>query len=267
MTSALSVIDELSSARVTLDQGPLSARTLKAVRSLRSASPQERIADSAISSIASLILTGARRTDIRFCEVTSEEDWRGVRELRQRCYPVSLPYLVDVLHADGSDRHDRHSFVYAAFLDDRALATIRATTYPYEVLDYLGELELAGFLGANWKSEYIEWGRLLVDRSYSKMRLAPALITYAGLRLLTLTPYRSYFGYTKPQVRRMISRFALNHDTLEFRIPSRGSHHYLLTKGSLGAGAIREIPKWLRLASGKLARADRGATGVRVAAP
>lgn len=267
MTAALTVIDELSTARIALEQGPLSARTLKAVRSLRAASSQERVADGAIGYIASLILAGPRRADIRFCEVTTAADWRGVRELRRRCYPASLPYLVDVLQPDGSDRHDRHSFVYAAFLGDRALATIRATTYPYEVLDHLGEVELAGFLGANWKTEYIEWGRLLVDRGYSKMRLTPALITYAGLRLLTLTPYRSYFGYTKPQVRRMISRFAINQDTMEFQIPSRGSHHYLLTKGSLGAGVVREIPKWLRLAGGKIVRADRGVAPARAATP
>lgn len=264
MSSALSIVDEISSARRKLDDGPLNARTLRAVEALRSSSAQERVLDGAIHYIASLIVTGASGASVRFREVTSDEDWRSVRELRLRCYPMRLPYLVDVLAADGSDRHDRHSFVYAAFVDDRAVATIRATAYPYETLDYLGEAELATFLGDGWKTDYVEWGRLLVDHRYGKLRLTPALITYAGLRLMTLTPYRNYFGYTKPNIRSLLSRFALERDTLRFQIPSRGSHHYHLIKGSLSAGAVRELPKWLRRMSGRRARAQ-GTAGVSAA--
>jgi hypothetical protein len=267
MSSALSIVDEISSARVKLDYGPLNSRTLRAVEALRSTSPQERVVDGALNYIANLIVTRAGKASVRFCEVTSDDDWRRVRELRQRCYPVSLPYLVDVLEPDGSDHRDRHSFVFAVFVGDRAVATIRATTYPYETLDHVEEVELAGFLGAAWKTDYIEWGRLLVDRGYSKMRLTPALLTYAGIRLLTLTPYRHYFGYTKPNVRELISRFAIERDTLRFQIPSRGSHHYLLVKGSLSAGAVREIPNWLRRVSGKLTRADGSPSPARAVAP
>jgi hypothetical protein len=145
--------------------------------------------------------------------------------------------------------------VYAAFLGDVAVATIRATAYPYETLDHMKEADLSGFLGLGWKTDFIEWGRLLVDSTYAKMRLTPALITYAGLRLLTLTPYRSYFGYTKPHVRELVSRFPIDSDTMRFKIPSRGDHDYLMTKGTLSTSAVREIPRWLKRMSNKVAAA------------
>lgn len=253
MSYALPIVDELTSARSKLDgDGPLNARTLRAVEALRGSSPQERVVDHAIHYLSSLVVTGSARAQVRFCEVNSPDDWRRVRELRLRCYKVSLPYLLDVLEPDGSDRHDRHSFVYAAFLGDQAVATIRATAYPYETLDHMQETQLAGFLGAGWKTEFVEWGRLLVDSTYAKMRLTPALITYAGLRLLTLTPYRSYFGYTKPNVREMVSRFPIDSATMRFKIPARGDHDYLMTKGTLTTSAVREIPRWLKRMSAKM---------------
>lgn len=254
MSYALPIVDELSNARSKLDRGPLSSRTLRAVAAMRSTSTQERVVDAAVNYLSSLVVAGSDRANVRFCEVSTVEDWRLVRELRLRCYPKVLPYLVNVLEPDGSDRHDRHSFVYAAFLGDRAVATVRATIYPYESLDHLSEEDLHDFLGHGWKTDFVEWGRLLVDSAYAKMRLTPALITYAGLRLLTLTHYRSYFGYTKPHVRAMISRFAIENDTFRFKIPSRGDHDYLMTKGTLSTAAMREIPRWLKRISDKVAR-------------
>jgi hypothetical protein len=263
MPSAAPIVDEISSARLKLDFGPLNSRTLRAVEVLRSTSPQERVVDGAFNYVANLVVAGGGRTPVRFAEVTSDLDWYRVREMRKRCYPVSLPYLVDVLDEDGSDRHDRHSFVYAAFLDGRAVATIRATAYPYETLEHLSEDRLAGFLGAGWKTDYIEWGRLLVDPGYARMRLTPALITYAGLRLLTLTPYHHYFGYTKPGVREMVSSFAIESETFRFQIPSRGNHEYLLTKGKFSTSFMRQFPHWLRRITGRLTRSHGPASAVR----
>jgi hypothetical protein len=254
MSSALSILDELYVARSKLDYGPMSHRTLRAFEALRGGTSQERVIDRTVGYIANLIASRVDCQPLRFCEVIDEVDWRAVRELRLRSYPVALPYLVGSLERDGSDRHDRHSLVYAAYLGDRAIATIRATPYPYEILDYVGAHLVGDYLGAGWRSEYIEWGRLLVDHEFARLHLTPALITYAGLRLLTLTPYRRYFGYTRPHVRSLVSQFALQQDTLRFKIPARGDHEYLLTKGSLGAGAVHELPKWLRRAGARLVR-------------
>lgn len=243
---SLPIVEEISSAQIKLHDGPLNARTLRAVEALRRTSPQERVMDSAFNYVANLFISGEAKHNIRFCEVTTEEDWRAVRALRQRWYPVLLPYLTNVLDADGSDRHDRHSFVYGAFINNRAVATIRATSYPYESLDYVDETRLANYLGGNWKTDYIEWGRLLVDPQFAKMRLTQGLITYAGLRLFTLTPYRAYFGYSKPAVRDLLSSLPFDREGLQFKIPSRGNHHYVLFRGDFKNAAMLEFPKWIR---------------------
>jgi hypothetical protein len=256
MIPALTITDELSFARQRLDGGPLNARTLRAVEVLRTTSAHERMVQSASSYVASLVVSATIRGAVRFCEVSDVEDWRAVRELRMRSYPVSLPYLSNVIDADGSDRHDRHSFVYAAMSGGRAVATIRATAYPYESLDHLSAQALGGFLGAGWQTDYVELGRLLIDNECNGLRLAPALITYAGIRIMALTPYRKYFGYTKPGVRDMLSKFSIESETMRFTIPSRGSHHYLMTKGSLAGVAMREVPKWLGKVGGRLAGVD-----------
>jgi hypothetical protein len=245
------ILDEILRARARLEPP---GRALGGHAPHGGESPSRRALDSAMAYIANLVASRVNGQAVRFREVTEAADWRRVRELRLRSYPVSLPYLLATLRPDGSDRYDRHSLVYAAFLGDRAVATIRATPYPYEILNYVREDVVAGYLGRGWRSDYIEWGRLLVDHEFQRLRLTPALITYAGLRLLTLSPYRSYFGYTRPHVRGLVSRFAVEQDTLRFKIPDRGDHEYLITKGSLGAGAVRELPRWLRRASARLAR-------------
>jgi len=263
MSYAMPIVEELSSVRSELDHGRPSARTLRSVEGLRPTSPQERVIDSAVNYLSSLVVTGVGNQRVRFGEVTTAEDWRRVRELRLRCYPKLLPCLVEMLEPDGSDRHDRHSFVYAAFIGDRAVATMRATRYPFETLEHVSEDDLRGFLGATWKTNFIELGRLLVDDEYAKMRLTPAMITYAGLRLLALTPYRNYFGYTKPHVRSMLSRFPIDKDTLRFKIPACGDFDYLMVKGTFTGAAMREIPRWLRRISGKVTRPHASAAPVQ----
>ena len=54
MSSQMSIADEIHSARKRFDDGPLSARTLRAVEAMRSSSTQERVVDSAASYIANL---------------------------------------------------------------------------------------------------------------------------------------------------------------------------------------------------------------------
>lgn len=243
---AASFSDRLTRAGQILADGPLSTRTLRAVEALYVPSPSERAVDRAANYLAKLVVRGPSPA-LQFREVSSDRDWERVRELRKRCYPTALPYLVSQLDERGGDPHDRHSFVFAAFLGEQAVATIRATVYPYETLDYVSEAKLAAFLGPGWQTEYIEWGRLLVERRYAGMRLLPALITFAGLRVLALTKYRYYFGYTRPSTRKLIAKFALDGDELEFGIPQRGSHTYSVSKGSFKAALFREMPKWLRV--------------------
>lgn len=135
---------------------------------------------------------------------------------------------------DGIDEFDGHSTIFAAWDGDDPVATLRLTRYPYETLNYVPESYLSQFLGDRWRSEYLEFSRLVVSPNFRSHRVSHALATYAGLKVLTCTGYRKYFGYTTPLVRRLLSMFRFEREVLEFQIPSRGTHSYLLLRGDFG---------------------------------
>jgi hypothetical protein len=165
--------------------------------------------------------------------------------MRREIYRKRLPSLLPMLDVHGQDPLDARSFSFAAWLGDRPVATIRATPYPFETLSHVDEERLARYLGPTFKDDYLEWGRLAAEPVATSRRIVPALITYAGLRLLLYTPYSKYFGYTRRRVRGVFNGFRVQDDTLTFQIPSRGDHQYLLLKGDMSLDLVHALPQWL----------------------
>ena len=60
----------------------------------------------------------------------------------------------------------------------------------------------------------------------------PAMTIYAGMKVLSETPFQRYFGYSKPLIHRLFKRFLIPEETVEVRIPERFNRKYLLLKGS-----------------------------------
>jgi hypothetical protein len=186
-----------------------------------------------------------RGQHLRFGEVTVR-DWADVRRMRRRVYEESLPALLAELDDHDQDRYDAHSFVFAAWLDGEPVATVRCTTFPFETLRYVTSDALGGYLGADWERDYIEWGRMAMSRAHRGRRLMPALITYAGIRLLTETPYHKYLGYTRAHVRARLGGFRIDPDSLTFRIPDRGDHEYALLRGDAWRDLVFAVPRFVR---------------------
>jgi N-acyl-L-homoserine lactone synthetase len=168
---------------------------------------------------------------LSFREATTSEDLQQVYQFRIQQYAGALPYMLDELNDQGVDDFDHHSYTFGAWWNDRVVGSIRLTPHPFETPRYVAEGHLAGFLGEQWRSEYLEWTRLLIDASAPIRRLMPALIVFAGIQALTRTAYRRYFGYASTKVARLFRRFALTESEHRFSIPRRGPHGYVMLKG------------------------------------
>lgn len=170
--------------------------------------------------------------ELHFFRINSKQEFDEVKALRLKIYNENLPYMLSEIDESGSDEYDTRSFVFALKYKNLTIASIRLTPYPFETLNYIDQARLTNFLGGNWQSNYLEWSRLLVDTSCKLKGLVNLLTIYAGLYILSNTNYTNYFGYTRPRVKRILSKFRLAERSMSFLIPSRGTHEYLLIKGS-----------------------------------
>lgn len=168
---------------------------------------------------------------IYFSEITTATDFKKIIALRLKLYEQSNPYLLDALQ-NGTDDLESRSVVYAAWIDHEIVATIRLTPHPYETTQFIAAEKLAQFLGENYQHQYLEWSRLLVDPNARNLRVMPALLVYAGMKVLTSTQYTQYFGFTKPIVRKLMRKFSIENESLSFTIPERENNSYLLLKGN-----------------------------------
>ena len=208
--------------------------------------PKEYFIDPLIQLVGKAIVRNQSSGNLRFSEVIDDKTWKAVLATRLKVYNKRVSYLLSELDSNGQDELDCNSFVFVAWWNDQVVATVRANLYPYEALKYLDEQQLAHFLGNKWKSEYIEWGRLVVDDSYHLNGIMPGLIRYAGLRLLFFTHYRFYFGYTRSGMRRLLWNFQTSQEDIKFSIPKRGEQIYSLFKGQFASDVWSALIRFLQ---------------------
>jgi N-acyl-L-homoserine lactone synthetase len=170
--------------------------------------------------------------DLRFARIETSQDRDRLRAFRLKVYGKNLRYMLNQIGESGFDEYDDHSYIFAIWKNDDMAASIRLTPAPFESAQYINGDSLTAFLGERHEFNYLEWSRLLVDTSLKIKGLVSAMTIYAGLYVLIHTDYTKYFGYTRHSVRRLFSGFEVNKESLQFRIPSRGEHFYLLLKGS-----------------------------------
>jgi len=170
---------------------------------------------------------------LSFDEVHAAHPWDEVKQFRLDHYRKLLPYMLDEMDADGSDDIDARSCTFAARWNGRVVATLRITPHPFETTRYVPEDVIAGFLGSKWRADYLEWSRLLADREAPVRGLASSLIVFAGLRVLSTTPFRRFFGCATPEVLRVYDKFHVATHPGTFSISRRGPQRYVLLKGNL----------------------------------
>lgn len=214
-------------------------------------SPLGRLRLSLISHLARLFANRMVQGDrhgatLHFRPVATHRDWQGVCELRLSGYGATIPYMLDVLDAWGQDPYDRRSFVFAIWQDDQAIATIRYTTAPFEVSQYvaLGP-DPDRFPGLD-PAKTVEFSRLLIRPGCELNRLMPALVTYSGLVMMFCTPFRHYVCYAKEAVVRKLSAFNCVLGNISFTIPERGDHLYEFVFGSFAEGAGQLLTRTIR---------------------
>ncbi|RDI48649.1 hypothetical protein [Aquicella lusitana] len=189
------------------------------------------LTDSFMQSVASTIAGAGKTIPLFFGKLTTNDEWNQLGRFRRANYASKKPYMVAELDEKGLDRFDNSSIIYAAWLRDEMVASIRLCAYPFESCQFIESEKLRHFLGDHYQTQYLEWSRLLVSHTTALPRLLPAIIIYAGMQTLATSDYHHYFGYSTPVVKRLFSRFLLSNGSLEFTIPHRGGHPYHLLKG------------------------------------
>lgn len=168
---------------------------------------------------------------LSFGIVSSDEEWRQLGIFRLQNYNHTKSYMLNEINENGLDQLDDLGTIYAAWLNNEMIASIRLCRYPFESNVLLQDETLKHFLGHGYRDEYLEWTRLLIKPHRLITGLLPAIITYAGMRTLANQSYHKYFGYSTMVVKRLFSRFQLSNQSLAFTIPKRGTHQYTLLKG------------------------------------
>ena len=77
------------------------------------------------------------RDSLRFGEVTNPHERRQVLELRAKVYKKSLPYLMSADALENDQHLDAFSTVYAIWIDDKVVATIRLSSGCFESRQFL----------------------------------------------------------------------------------------------------------------------------------
>lgn len=177
---------------------------------------------------------------LRFSIITSPAEWQELGRFRREGYAAKKPYMMNELDDKGLEEYDARGTTYAAWLGNRIVGSIRLCPFPYEVNNYIDEQTLTQFLGQGYRQEYMEWTRLLIAPNTTVPHLLHSLVIYAARMALETTPYQKYVGYCTPLTRRLFARYHLTDENIQFSIPQRGSHHYILFKGDF-AEAYRHM--------------------------
>ncbi len=169
--------------------------------------------------------------ELIFSQITSNHEWEQLGLFRLKHYAHKNTYMLTELNKHGFDKYDLDSKVYAARFNGNIIATIRLLEYPFETNYFINDDALSQFLGPQYRKEYVEWTRLLIQPNSPVKFILPALLIYAGMKTLTSYLPHKYFGYSTLTVKRLFSRFQLSNEKLTFTIPRRGEQAYTLLKG------------------------------------
>lgn len=163
--------------------------------------------------------------------VSTAADWGGVRQLRMKMYHGKRDYLRSLVGHDGIDEYDIHSYLFYAKLNDKYVASVRFTEYPFETSRYFDMDELQAFLGQDYKHHYLEIGRLVADSSINVSNLSQAILAFSVAMASSIQNKTRYLAYSHPRLKQKAFRYNQEEHTQTFYIPDRRDSEYILFKG------------------------------------
>lgn len=174
----------------------------------------------------------SKNNDIYIRQITELEDLKQLSEARKRMYSKYDDYLSKLYQGQYFiDELDLNSYLFACFHKGEIVGIQRASLHPYEVSNYISDKRLTEYFGPDYKSRYVEFSRLLVDK-HARIRGVSSLLGFVAGSLVSLSKgYENYFTYSKPRLRRKNIDFDEN--VLTFKIPERNNSDYQIFKGSL----------------------------------
>lgn len=208
--------------------------------------------DKLLQWVARSMVIGQPRSQLRFGIVDSPLKWQQIRQLRLETYRDKLPYMLDVINPDGSDAYDARSIIYGAWFQDKAIATLRCTSGPFEITQYLSPETIASVLPCERARHTLELSRLISQSDTPFKRVMPALVAFAGISVCLFTDFEHYIGYSKPKIFKKFDEFRDGEEHAQFTIPDRGDHVYEVVSGSFRGDFERFLAQ--RIKSQRLTR-------------
>src|SRR5579862_7285216 len=77
------------------------------------------------------------KDDLVFGKIVSEQEMKQLGKFRLKNYNQKKTYMLKVLNQDGLDTHDYQSKIYAAWLNNEMIASIRLCHSTFESSHYL----------------------------------------------------------------------------------------------------------------------------------
>ncbi|MEJ8674331.1 hypothetical protein [Chromobacterium amazonense] len=171
---------------------------------------------------------------LRIRQIAGEGPMLQLADARLRLYSQRKLYYQSLFgDGKGSDDIDGRSYLFATYLDDEIVATQRVTPFPFEANRYVDDASLRRFIGDDYARHYVEFSRLIVDKTCPVRGVMEAMISTAGVLVALHTRYKHCVTVVKPRLQSRYTDFSLAEDMIVFKIPERGDHDYALFKATL----------------------------------
>jgi hypothetical protein len=169
--------------------------------------------------------------DITIRQVVTNEDFSKLSDARIKMYGQRDGYLMSMYpNGKATDESDLNSYVFACYLKGEIIGSQRVTPVNYEVKKYIDEDTITNFLGDDHHDNYVEFSRLVVDKSARVRGAANAIVLVAGAIIALTTKYSRLVSYSKPKVDMQMKAFSIDDETIRFKIEERENNEYILYK-------------------------------------
>ncbi|MFW7523804.1 hypothetical protein ACODM8_06650 [Vibrio ostreicida] len=181
--------------------------------------------------------------DVAVKLISSEEELNQLSALRGKVYSQKNESIISCYQDNLLlEKDDFDAYIFAFFFNGKMVASQRIRMFPFEVCHYIEEQKLTSFLGEDFKDNYIEYSRLIVDNVHglSSRMVAHCLAVISSTSILIPMGIQRAITYTKPRMKRKNINFS--NENIDFFIEERAQTYHLFK-----VNIIDDIIKRLKL--------------------